>query len=507
MATKAQKAKPAAKTSKERPSAKGPAPKTKPARVVKGKVVKAKPTLDFSSLYTDTMDDIARRQGVECSSMDSAPPMSSGMLEYDLMLGGGIRPAFYTSAGQEQSAKTTKALTIMASAIKMKIPLIEWWDYEGSTRNSRPYVLSIVRGAGVKVTSEELFGKKDADGKYIIRPIVRYHNESVLEKFFDYVSEVLRKLPDKKYINKKWWMIFEDNKVNKAKYEEFADKTMPKKYGKGIWLEAPDGNLQGIIFADSWAAMNPAGNDDEEANKSLALQARAFAQNLPRVKGRLADKMVAIVGTNLLSDIPMAMFGPKEQEIGGKRLRGLSDVRNRNTSVASSQPLWPKNFNKAFEEVEHSVEFEGGIDRYRYVKSKAIKNKLWTPGRTGWFRVWIEDGSGKARGFDPFFDTMYYLRQTGQLIGKGRNPSKTGGGGLILNLEGLGKTKVLKWSEYKTWVLGTREQMVAICKKVGLKKPMSLRAFCFKQMADGTAERLYVEHSESDAKMDDKGGA
>jgi hypothetical protein len=198
------------------------------------------------------------------------------------------------------------------------------------------------------------------------------------------------------------------------------------------------------------------------------------------------------------------MYGPKEQEKGGKALRGFSDVRNRNTSRGSGMPLWPKTFNKAYEEVEHSMEFEGGVDRYRYVHSKAIKNKLWTPNREGWFRVWVEDGSGNARGFDPFFDTMYYLRQTGQLVGKGRNPSKTGGGGLSLNLEGIGKTKTLKWSEYKTWILGKREDMVAVCKKAGVK-PMSLRAFCFKQMATGVGERLYVECSKS--KVDEEGDA
>lgn len=456
---------------------------------------------DPSSIYTDSMDVIARRQGVDCSSLDIAPPMSTGLLMLDLMMGGGIRAGMYTSAGGEQSAKTTTALTIMANAVKQAIPLLEFWDYEGSTKNSKPYVRSIIKGAGVKVTMDQLFGKKDdATGQWIVRPIVRYHSESVGEKFFDYLSEVLRALPDKKFINKKWWLRFDDTKANKAKYGEFADSTMPKKYGNGIWIEAPNDKLQGIFFVDSYPGMNSTANDEEEANNGLALQARMFSKHLPRIKGRLAEKMVALVGINQLRAVPMAMFGPKEQEPGGQALRFNSDVRVRNTSRASGYPLWAKNFDKEFREQEKSVEFEG-LDKYRYVHSKALKNKLWTPGRSGWFRIWIEDGSGTARGFDPFFDTMIYLKETGQLVGKGRMVNKGGGsGGLSLNLDKLGKGKPLNWSDYKKWVLGDKEAMVEVSKRAGFK-PMSLRALCFKQVADGTAERLYL--AQRDAKAED----
>jgi len=443
-----------------------------------------KPKFDIASIYNEDMDTIARRQGVESSSLDAGPAMSTGLLCLDLQLGGGIRAAMYTTAGAEQSAKTTTALTIMASAIKQVIPLIELWDYEGSTKNSKRYVHSIIKGAGVKITNDELFGKRDEKtGKWVIRPRVRYHSVSVGEKFFDYVSEVLRKLPDKKYINKKWWLVFEDNKINKAKYGEYADDTMPRRYGKGIWLEAPDDKLQGIVFVDSYPAMNSTANDEEDANNGLALQARMFSKHLPRIKGRLAEKMVALVGVNQLRAIPMAMYGPKEAEPGGNALKYNSDARLRNTGRNSNQPLWPKKFNKEHLEEERSVEFDGK-DQYRYIHSKAVKNKLWTPGRQAWYRLWHEDGSGMARGFDPFWDTLYYLRQTGQLTGKGRDK-------LTLNLEGVGKAKALTWGEYKAWVLGDKEMMIKISKKAGFK-PMSLRSYCFKQMADGTAERLYV---------------
>jgi RecA/RadA recombinase len=452
---------------------------------------------DYSSIYTDSIDVIARRQGFEASTLDVGDPMSTGMLTTDLQMGGGIRAGMYTSAGGEQSAKTTNVLKWMASAIKENIPRIELVDFEGSTKNSKPYVMSIIRGEGLKLTSDELFGKKDKEtGKWITRPRVTYHSESVGEKFFDYMSEVLRALPDKKFIAGQWWLVFEETKSNKTKYSEYSDPNMPKKYGKGIWIPAPDGKLQAIFFVDSYPAMNSIANDEEDANNGLALQARMFSKHLPRVKGRMAEKMVALIGVNQLRAVPMAMFGPKENEPGGTALKFNSDVRIRNTSRGSGYPLWAKDFNKKFEEVEKSVEVDGGIDRYRYIHTKAIKNKLWTPGRENWIRIWIEDGKGVARGLDPFFDTMYYLKLTGQLIGKGRNPSKTGSGGLTLNLEGLGKGKAIKWAEYKKWILGDKETMKEMSKKAGFK-PMSLRAFCFKQMSKGVSETLYLKAKDS----------
>lgn len=471
----------------------------KPAK--KSKIAKG---FDYASIYTDSIDVIARRQGVEASSLDVGEPMSTGMLTTDLQMGGGIRAGMYTSAGGEQSAKTTNVLVWMANAIKECIPRIELFDFEGSTRNSKPYVMSIIRGAGVKISSKELFGQKDTEtGKWLVRPRVSYHSESVGEKFFDYMSEVLRALPDKKFIANQWWLVFEETKSNKAKYGEHGDASMPKKYGKGIWIPAPDGKLQAVFFVDSYPAMNSTANDEEDANNGLALQARMFSKHLPRVKGRMAEKMVALIGVNQLRDVPMAMFGPKENEPGGNALKFNSDVRIRNTKRGSGYPLWAKDFNKQFEEIEKSVEVEGSLDRYRYIHTKAIKNKLWTPNRENWIRIWIEDGKGVARGLDPFFDTLYYLKLTGQLTGKGRNPSKSGGGGLALNLEGLGKGKALKWSEYKQWILGDKDTMIAMSKKAGFK-PMSLRAFCFKQSAKGIGETLYLKAKDSTINEEDE---
>lgn len=361
-----------------------------------------------------------------------------------------------------------------------------------STKNSKTYVQSILKGSGVKMTVDEVFGKRDkVTGKWITPPRVRYSAENILERFYDWLSEILRELPDKRYVAGKWWLVFDEkNKKHVAKVAQFADKDMARKYG-GLWVPAQNDKIQGLVFIDSYTAMNPQAKDEEAISNQLSVKASAFSKQIERVKGRMADKMVAVYGLNHLRANPMAMFGPKEEEKGGIALRQFSDVRLRQTSRSLSGPkayFSPKPGKKGgkptFNEIEASVEFPGTKDEYRYVHVKAIKNKLWTPNREGWMRIWIEDGNGKARGIDPVFDTMAYLKDTGQVTGTRER--------LKLDLKDLGKSKrPMTWAELKLWILGKKEDMVKISTAAGFK-PMNLRSFCFKQMRSEVAEDLWV---------------
>jgi RecA/RadA recombinase len=453
---------------------------------------------DVKSFYQQSIDEVSERQGVAADPMEDMEPMSSGWLSLDIIYGGGLRPGnVYTHAGDEQTAKTTLALTEMVQAINHDVPLIAFWDYEGSTRNSKPYIAGILKTMGAKVNVKDVFGKKHPEtGKWIQQPIVQYYTESIGEKFFDWLAAIERAYPDKRYIPQtgKWWLVYADNKVNKAKIGDAHDKRMAKKYGKGLWVEAPNGNMQGFIIVDSWAAMNPEANDQEETNDALAIQARMFAKQWPRVKGRMGKKMISIVGTNQLSDIPMAMYGPKQQEPGGKRLRFYSDCRTWNMKRGSGMPFNAEIDKEEGSEIERSVTGKGN-DTYTYVICKNIKNKLSLPKRKMWMRIWGEDADGVARGFDPFFDTMIYLRETGQMKGNERKK-------LQLDIDGIGAAKgVANWMQLKRWVLGTKEEKKAVCTELGFVKPFDLRAYCFKQMKSGRAEQLYVERKDAIRKV------
>lgn len=277
---------------------------------------------DYAALLNESVNDVAKRLNYDADPIESATPMSTGLLTLDLLYGGGIRPGWYTHFGKEQSSKTTSTIAIAASAIKEGVPLISYFDYEASTASSQPYIKSILKTCGVDKTLNEVFGQRDPNsGGWLTPPIVRFFPESIGERFFDYLSAVLRALPDKKKIHGKWWLIYEDTKQNKARIGEFADASMSKKYGRGLWVPADNGELQALFIVDSYPAMNPASNDEDETDNSIALQARMFSKQLPRVKGRLMQKMVAVIGTNQLRDAPMVMYGPKEVEPGGQSLK------------------------------------------------------------------------------------------------------------------------------------------------------------------------------------------
>jgi hypothetical protein len=215
--------------------------------------------------------------------------------------------------------------------------------------------------------------------------------------------------------------------------------------------------------------------------------ARFFSKHLIRIKARLAPKMIALIGMNHLADIPMAMYGPKQKEKGGNDLRSKSDVRiwNFKRAINTSVPFNPVADKDLGCEVENSVSGRGK-DRYNYIMSKNIKNKLSAPKRNVWFRLWTQDGNGDARGFDPHFDTMCYLRETGQLDGNVRKK-------LTLNLDGIElKDPVVNWAELKILVVGDETQQAEMRAELGLPEGFNLRQFCFDQMESGRGEKLYV---------------
>ncbi|MGG2343672.1 hypothetical protein ACQUZQ_21530, partial [Aeromonas veronii] len=80
------------------------------------------------------------------------------------------------------------------------------------------------------------------------------------------------------------------------------------------------------------------------------------------------------------------------------------------------------------------------------------------PGRKAWFRIWVSDAEGNGCGLDPFFDTIMYLKETGQLAGNDRKR-------LTLKLHGMDPIQKPTWMELKTGVLGTKEQKIEVCKK------------------------------------------
>ena len=302
------------------------------------------------------------------------------------------------------------------------------------------------------------------------------------------MTSTLLRLPDKLKVGDKWYLKYPKTKEF-AHFAQYHDRAV--KNNDGFYIPAADGKLQGVVFVDSWAALNPEAKDEDEGNEALATSARMMSAGLKRFKGLMASKKVALVSTNQLSRIPMAMFGPKEDDKGGEALKYMSDVRTRHQKRSiNSAPLWPVQSKKrpGFE-VEPGV--YGGTDAYSYVSVKTHKNKLLAPaGREIWQRIWLHDSrDGKAKGIDPVFDTIHYLFLTGQLIGGGQRARER----MVLNLDKFGKTeKPISWADLKLWILGTRQEITEICRKYGFAKPFPIRQWAKKQVLSGRGDELYT---------------
>lgn len=409
---------------------------------------------------------------------------STGILVVDLVAGGGIAPGWYTSFGEEQSCKSTLVMEIMCHAVTQDIPVLAYSDYEGSTTPS--YVQNMLNTQGVNATVEDVFGVKDKTGNYIKLPRIRYLPTDTAEQFFDYLAMLERALPDKIYEGGQWWFVYEHTKENRKKLSGVEyDKKRFSKYNK-FYVPAKDGGLQALMITDSYPAMLPERLDVDEPGAGLAAVARMFAEQLPRVKGKLRRKRIAVLGVNQLRDVPMAKYGPPKKQAAGNAVRFYSDVRFQMTSRALSAIPEAKPGKDTPFEVESSVEYEGK-DYYRYINIKGEKNKFSQPNLSGWIRLWIEDANGHARGFDPVFDTYEYLKATGQLKGNRKKMLIRIGDGAKIKSK-----KPIDWMQFKTMILGTQEEIAKVCKAAGFP-PCYIRKICFKQMKRGDAMDMYFE--------------
>jgi RecA/RadA recombinase len=434
----------------------------------------------------DVLNGIEKKTGLGSTGLggESDTRMSTGLLMLDLISGGGIAPGWYTTFGEEQSCKSTLAMSIASFSVTQDVPIIVYADFEGSTTPN--YVQNILNTQGVKATVEDVFGVKDRMGNYVKRPRIRYLPCDTAEQFFDYLAMLERTLPDKIYENGQWWYVYENTNENRKRLSQSGheyDKKRFSKYNK-FYVPAKDGSLQVLMITDSYPAMLPERLDVDEPGAGLAAVARMFAEQLPRVKGKLRKKRIAVIGVNQLRDVPMAKYGPPKKQAAGNAVRYYSDVRFQNTARALSAIADARPTKDSPYEVEGSVEYEGK-DYYRYIDVRGEKNKYSQPNLRCWLRLWIEDGNGQARGFDPVWDTYEYLKQTGQMIGSRKKK-------LEMKLVGNEAKKPIEWEEFKRLILGEKKEIAEICKKIGMK-PCFVRKICFKQMEAKKGIDMYFE--------------
>lgn len=435
----------------------------------------------YAHLESD-IDAMEKRFGLTAMSVSEGEDrLSTGLLQIDLQLAGGLLPGgWYTFFGGEQSAKTTLATTVLGSIVtdaefKGRGML---FDYEGSFQADYAENMWRYMNKGKAISAQNVFGVPDENGEWVIKPRVRYYAPNVGNDFFNAIARLEKVLPDVIQIDGKFYLIYENTKANQKALKGKYDTKYFQKHNK-FKLRAANGGPQAVVLVDSYPAMLPeAGDEKDEGDKSLASQARMFSDGIKRIKGAMRRKRIIILGINQLRAVPMAMYGPTETEPGGNALKFFSDARLKQTSISIPHGKG---------QMEEEDALDGGTDIYRYIKTKSFKNKLGGPQQHESIqRIRVADSNGEASGYCRVWDCFKYLQSTGQVAGSGKqNTVKFIG----TPFEG----KKVTWLEFKALIEGDAALIKKGCSKLGVK-PVRLYEWCRKQLRSGKGYKLMMEN-------------
>jgi RecA/RadA recombinase len=353
----------------------------------------------------------------------------SGILTLDLIIGGGWHfGKWIVLFGLEGSGKSSTLYFSLTQAVALGIPVV-FLDYEVSTD---PDYLSRILNQPL----DTLFGKKDDQGKWVTKPMVRYEQPETAEKGFRLMHRILKKLPNKIQVGNEYYFVY-DPDIHKDidKRLKAAGQTYVKDENGKFRVRAKDGLPQIIFFVDSFIAMFPEARDNDDEKSAMAQVARVFSENASMVKSRLGAKRACIIGTNQMRLRPGG-YGDPSYEPGGETIKFFSDCRVRTRTIAVPAGTG---------QVEEEDCWDGdGIDRYRYVSVSVPKNKVFSPFRQSTLRFWFEEKGGPGRGVDPVFDCFQYLEETGQVSGKGR---------YMIAVPGPWVNRAWTWKEFKRLIL------------------------------------------------------
>jgi RecA/RadA recombinase len=443
----------------------------------------------FEFDYNKILDETVKKFALTIETyggVKSEQSVSSGMLCTDLLLGNaGWMPGWHTSAGFEQSAKTTTATMTLVEALKLGIPMIQVWDFEGSF--DKNYVINFWNnnGDGSFAITDETFGIRNPDGSWKVKPRIPSYKVDTGEEFFTALHHTLKRMPKKQRIGEKWYLIFKKDKASKAlvgsNYDEKMYRTMDV-----YAVEVPDGRPQGILMLDSYPTMNPELLDGDEGSKRMAAAASMFSDNMKRVKSMLSSRKVIVLGINQMRLRPGPSFGNPEYEPGGEALKLNSEIRIKHFPHISP----PAQFRVVGERdginmIEKGI--NGGNDIYKYIKLTTIKNKVGgaPAGSQVYQRVWVADEAGEARGLDPVFDAWQFMSMIGMVKGNIKafewKPKW---------LKGV-KVKKMSIVDLKVLMFGDKEQKQALCKKFGIEKNPKIAENLRAMLMDGTAYTMF----------------
>lgn len=450
--------------------------------------------------YNSVMDEVEKNHGLITADLNKAElrsaAISTGVLVQDLITGGGVQPAWNVWWGGEGAAKSTTVMSIVGNTTTQEVPLVPYYDYEQAL--DPEYFsnnLKIINPNGIY---DQVFGVRNIKtGKWDVPPKVRYYPHDVGEDFYLSVGDLLRALPDKLYMDGKWWYVYPKTREGQRAAKGY-NKVLLRKHNK-FFVEAEDGSrIQALIIIDSIQAMNPDSQETGKLQKQMAQAAAMHSKHIGKVWSKLRRKHCAVVAIGQLRVNPGQMFGNKEYSPGGNALKHAASVRNKLQARSSPNGNGPI-------ETEASVLSPGATDSYKYIYMKNEKNKFYTPAKDGWLRVWVDNHEGEGQGFDPVYDCFQYLSMTGRIVGyiggnKGKTPTKMTihwpeNGFLMMKISWLTFKELVLFGIYSS---DYKAQLKETCLNIGLlvngkAHNPKIRERCFGELKDGIGYERYQQ--------------
>jgi RecA/RadA recombinase len=271
-----------------------------------------------AELMMTEIDAIEKRTGYTNDGIGRySPRLSTGVLAIDMYMDGGlVAGGWYTAAGGEQSCKSTLTMTLLASVVKQNFRGIgAIFDFEGSTDEN--YILSIFKNFKIEIDPATIFGVQDpTTGEWLVRGRFRYYPPTNGERFFDYMAQLRKMLPDKVVESTgEGYLIYENTVPNRKLVGDSYDKNYFRRNNKFKVL-AEDAGAQAIVVVDSYPSMLPDSMDGDDKAGALAIQARMFSDGIKRFRGSMRKKMITILGVNQLRKNPMNQYEPEYEPCG-----------------------------------------------------------------------------------------------------------------------------------------------------------------------------------------------
>lgn len=322
----------------------------------------------LAAFYAKGIKDVEKKTGIYNNTVSYASRLSTDILCYDWICGGGLLPGLSIISGEEGTGKTTTAYHAQAVSIFDSMPLTIFWDAEGTV--SPKYASNIWRSMGLDLKSMT----DQPESGY------RYYRENVIEKFFDFLILQLNRMPAKQWnpdINS-WTYLIPKRDSYFAELMEVLSLKADRKLTNDKYYVCPTENdrPEGMVVVDSFAAMITDDMEEEEKRGGQrAQEASAFSMHLKRAMAKIQSRQFIMQGTNQLRKIPGKVYGgPDDQCFTGNTPVVLEDGSTKTIRdiVRKKLPVKVLSFNPETGEIS-SKRVTNWFDNGNALASKFIK--------------------------------------------------------------------------------------------------------------------------------------